>query len=75
MLVYYKLFDLLRKKGLFQKELIDNNVINGGTLQRLRKNMNVTSDVLAKICCYLNCNIEDICEYVPSTEEKKEESV
>ena len=28
MLVYYRLFDLLRKRGLFQKELIDNNVIN-----------------------------------------------
>lgn len=44
--------------------LRDTIGITPSTLARLSKNQNVTMDVLGKICKELNCNIEDIVEYV-----------
>ena len=38
-------------------------------LAGLRRGGNVTTDVLARICEALNCDIADICELVPNEEE------
>lgn len=61
---YNKLWKLLIDKNMNKTALRNAIGITPTTLARLSKNQNVTMDVLAKICKELNCNIEDIVEYV-----------
>lgn len=73
MFEYYKFFDYLRKNKIRQKDLTDNKIIAMGTMQRLRDNEYVNTAVLDKLCNYLKCDITDIMEYIPSTEEENNE--
>lgn len=68
MMKYYKLFILLDKKGMKRTELL--KVISSVTLAKLGKGESVTTDILCKICDFLNCQPGDIMEYVS---EKKPE--
>jgi putative transcriptional regulator len=61
---YNKLWKLLIDKKMNKTALRDAIGITPSTLARLSKNQNVTMDVLGKICKELDCNIEDIVEYV-----------
>jgi len=61
-----KLFKLLIDKKVRKGELCRCAGISGATLTKMSKGANVTSDVLAKICHALECNIEDIMEIAPS---------
>lgn len=61
---YNKLWKLLIDKNMNKTALRDAIGITPATLARLSKNQNVTMDVLSKICNELDCNIEDIIEYV-----------
>lgn len=61
---YNKLWKLLIDKNMKKTALRDAIGITPSTLARLSKNQNVTMDVLGKICKELDCNIEDIVEYV-----------
>lgn len=70
MFQYYKFFDYLRKNKITQKELFNNKIVSMGTMQRLRDNEYVNTAVLDKLCNYLKCDITDIMEYIPSTEEE-----
>ncbi|MDY4095553.1 MAG: helix-turn-helix domain-containing protein [Lachnospiraceae bacterium] len=63
MMKYYKLFILLDKKGMKRTELL--KVISSVTLAKLGKGESVTTDILCKICSFLNCQPGDIMEYVP----------
>ena len=59
---YYKLFILLDKKGMKRTELL--KVISSVTLAKLGKGEGVTTDVLCKICDFLDCQPADIMEYI-----------
>ena len=43
--------------------------LSPSTLSKLGRGGNVTTDVLARICEALDCDIADICEVVPNEEE------
>lgn len=62
MMKYYKLFILLDKRGMKRTELL--KVISSVTLAKLGKGESVTTDVLCKICGFLDCQPADIMEYV-----------
>ena len=62
MMRYYKLFDLLNRRGMKKTDLL--SVISTPTLAKLSKGATVTTDVLCKICDYLDCQPSDIMEYV-----------
>lgn len=40
--------------------------ISNATLSRLRHNQHVSMVTINDLCRILNCNIEDICKYIPS---------
>lgn len=67
---YDNLWKLLIDKKINKTELRDIVGISNGTLAKLSKNEYVALSVLEKICTSLNCNIQDIIEFIPS---KKEE--
>ena len=62
MMKYYKLFDLLTRRGMKKTDLL--SVMAAPTLAKLSKGETVTTDVLCKICDFLDCQPSDIMEYV-----------
>lgn len=68
-MMYYKLFDYMTRQGMKKSELAYNKVISLPTLAKLRKGESVTTEALCKICDYLNCQPNDIMEYVPDKKE------
>lgn len=68
MMKYYKLFIMLDKKGMKRTDLL--KVVSSVTLAKLGKGESVTTDILCKICAFLDCQPGDIMEYIP---EKKPE--
>ena len=64
--VQYKIDVLktLKEKGYSSIRLRNDKLIGEATIQRLRHNKSVSFEVLAKLCCLLECDIGDILEYV-----------
>ncbi|MBO5494842.1 MAG: helix-turn-helix transcriptional regulator [Eubacterium sp.] len=63
MIVYDKLWQTLKEKGISQYKLIKDYHISNGQLDRLRKNGNVSTYTLNTLCEILDCKLEDIAEY------------
>jgi len=57
---YYKLFDLLNRKNKKKSDLLE--IISSKTIAKLSKGENLNTDIIDKICCYLNCQPNDIME-------------
>ena len=71
MIKYDRLWITLKKKDISQYKLIHVYNIDKAQLHRLRKNMVVKTIILDRLCSILECNIEDIVEYVPDTKNEK----
>lgn len=59
---YYKLFDLLNRRGIKISKL--RSVISSATIAKINKHEIVSIDTIDKICAYLQCQPNDIMEYV-----------
>ena len=64
MVSYKKLWKLLIDRDLKKKDLQTLAGISNYTVSKLNRGDNVTTDVLGKICKALNCNVDDIMEFV-----------
>ena len=62
---YKKLWKLLIEKDMNKTELRLRAGISTVALAKLGKNENVNTEILAKICAALECDIADIMEMVP----------
>ena len=67
MIKYDRLWSTMKSKGISQYSLIKDYHVNESQLHRLRNNMVVKTTTLDWLCEILDCNIEDICEYVKET--------
>ena len=65
---YYKLFDLLNRRGLKKGDLIKMANISNATLAKMASNKVVQTDIIDKICIALNCQPGDIMESIPGEE-------
>ena len=66
---YKKLWKLLIDKNLKKTDLKTLAHISSGSLAKLGKDENVSMDILQRICLALKCDISDIVEMVPDSEE------
>ena len=64
---YKKLWKLLIDKDLKKKDLSKLAGISSASVTKLGKNENVNTEILAKICVALNCDISDIMEMSSDT--------
>lgn len=64
-----QIFKLLIDKGIRKMEFARMAGISQNTMARLSRNQNVSLDVLGKICCTLNCKVDDILEFMPEEKE------
>ncbi len=70
MIVYNKLWQTMKERGVSQYALIKQYKISTGQLDRLRKNENVSSYTLNQLCRILNCRLEDIAEYIEDKDDE-----
>ena len=63
MISFDRLWKTMEEKGISQYKLTKEYGVSNGQLDRLRKNENVSTYTLDKLCTILNCNLEDIAEY------------
>lgn len=63
MIRYYKLFDMLCRRGLKKTDLLQ--VVSSPVLAKLSKGGVVRGDIIARICTFLDCQPGDIMECVP----------
>ena len=64
---YKKLWKLLIDKDLMKKDLRATTGVSTTTMSRLSKDENVSTEILAKICTVLNCDVGDNMEFVPDS--------
>ena len=69
MIVYDPFFETLKKRGFTQYRLIKEYRISHGLLDRMRKNLDISLYSVNLLCGILDCDIEDICKYVPDDSE------
>lgn len=62
---YKKLWILLINRNMKRTEMMKQAGISSVALAKMGKDEPVTMEVLGKICKTLNCQVEDIVEYIP----------
>ena len=60
---YNKLWKMLIDKNMSKSELVKRSKISTNAMARMGKNEEVRLDTLVKICCVLDCKIDDIVDY------------
>lgn len=51
--------------------LIKNHRVSGSTLDRLRKNLPISTMTINDLCRILDCDINNIAQYIPSEDDQK----
>ncbi|MBQ7872339.1 MAG: helix-turn-helix transcriptional regulator, partial [Oscillospiraceae bacterium] len=69
MIVYDRLWETMKARGISQYRLIKEYKVSSGQLDRLRKNENVSTFTLNQLCQILHCRLEDIACYVEEDSE------
>ena len=69
---YYKLFDILNRRGLIKKDIVGSGMLSGATMAKISRGDTVNTETIDKLCEFLNVQPGDIMEYVPETSEEKE---
>ena len=59
---YKRLWKLLIDREMLKKDLAEKADISMTSIAKLRKNENVNTDILLKICNALECDLQDIME-------------
>lgn len=69
MIKYDRLWATLRKKNISQNKLMRDYGVDSAQLHRLRKNMVIKTITIDNLCRILDCQVEDIMEYIPDETE------
>ena len=64
MIIYDKLWQTMKKKGVSTYQLRENCGIDSKTIRRLKANENMETKTLNKLCSYLDCRLEEIAEFI-----------
>ena len=63
MISYRLLWEKLKEEGISQYRLRAEGISNS-TLTRLKRNENISTETICKLCHILHCNVGDIVEYI-----------
>ena len=63
MIVYDRLWETMKEKGITQYALINKYHVSPGQITRLKRNESVSTHTIEVFCEILECNVEDIMEY------------
>ena len=68
MIVFDKLWGVMKEKGVSTYRLREECGIDSKTIRRLKANDNIETKTIGKLCAALECKVEDIMEYIPDEE-------
>lgn len=74
MIVYYKLANILKERGMSWKDLC-NSGIAANTPQKFSMNRNVNTDTIDKVCSFLGVQPGDIMERVDNEKEAEKKAI
>ena len=63
MIVYDRLWETMKAKGISQYKLMREHGFSSGQLDRIRKGENINMYTLDTLCRILDCRVEDVIEY------------
>lgn len=63
MVDYSPLWDTMNERKITQYMMLQDKILDNHTLDRLKKNMNITLITLERICKYLNCTPNDVIQF------------
>ena len=64
MIVYDKLWETMKTKGVSTYYLREKAGIDSKTVRRLKANENIETKTLDRLCAALDCRLDDIAEYI-----------
>ena len=64
MIVFDKLWETMKAKGISTYVLREECGIDSKTVRRLKNNENIETKTIDKLCRALDCKIEDIAEFI-----------
>ena len=67
MIAFYKLWDKMNRMGIRKKDLKDKRIVSSATINKMKNNEVVTTETVDKLCEYLNCQPDEILEYIPNS--------
>ena len=70
MIIYDRFWATLRASGQSTYTLINDHRISRSTIDKLRKNKPLNTTTLNDLCRILNCRLEEIAEYIPSSSDQ-----
>lgn len=68
MITFAPLWRTMESRKCTTYTLREKHKISNSTVQRLKKNMPVTTNTLDALCTILNCRLQDIAEHIPDEE-------
>lgn len=69
MIIYDKLWETMKEKGITQYALIKRHNISPAQITRLKRNESVSTHTIDIFCDILDCKVEDIMEHKKSIQE------
>lgn len=63
--LYDNLWEVLKDKNMTKEDLKKATGMSSATIAKLGKNETINMKSLEKICGVLECNIEDVIEFIP----------
>ena len=70
MIDYSPFWDTLSKSNENWYTLTSKHHLSHSTLHRLKHNMDISMKTVNDLCRILNCQIQDICQYIPSDDDQ-----
>ena len=68
---YNKLWHLLLDRGMKKKDLKEKAGLTGHTMLKLRKDQDITTETIGKICKALDCRMDDFIDIIDKEDENK----
>lgn len=67
---YKKLWKLPIDRDMMKKDLREKAGLTTNAIAKLGKNENVSTEVFCKICDALNCEVDDIVDFIPDSDDE-----
>ena len=64
MITFDRLWSTMKEKNVTQYKLIHDYGFSPAQITRLKRNNNINTYTVNRLCKILDCKIEDICEYI-----------
>ena len=71
MIDYSPFWQTLKLSNESTYTLINKHRISSSTIDKLRKNKPLNTTTLNDLCRILDCQIQDVCQYVPSVDDQE----